>query len=54
MDKKEIKKEFEEFLDSASDETIRDFLKFIKKRKEKKEVSGTETKTVASFKSSLN
>lgn len=36
MDKENIRKEFNEFLDSASDETIKDFLKFIKKRKAEK------------------
>lgn len=36
MDKENIRKEFNEFLDSASDETIKDFLKFIKDRKAKK------------------
>lgn len=39
MDKEEIRKEFNDFLDSASDETIRDFLRFLKDRKE-----GTGTK----------
>ncbi len=33
MDKENIRKEFNEFLDSASDETIKDFLKFLKTRK---------------------
>lgn len=36
MAKENIRKEFNEFLDSASDETIKDFLKFIKDRKAKK------------------
>lgn len=36
MDKDQIRKEFNQFLDSASDETIRDFLRFIKNRKSKK------------------
>jgi len=53
MDKKEIRKEFNDFLDSASDETIKDFLKFLKKRKEDKEIS-EETDTVISIKRSLN
>lgn len=39
MDKEEIKKEFNQFLDSASDETIKDFLQFLKDRKAKKSVS---------------
>ncbi len=33
-DKDEIRKEFNEFLDNASEETIREFLQFIKERRE--------------------
>ena len=36
MDKKKIKKEFNDFLDGASEEQLRDFLKFMKERREKK------------------
>ena len=36
MDKEQIRKEFNEFLDSASDETIKDFLGFIKERRIRK------------------
>ncbi len=32
MDKEQIRKEFNEFLDSASDETVKDFLKFLRNR----------------------
>lgn len=39
MDKDKIRKEFNEFLDSASDDTIKDFLKFIKKRKAEKKAN---------------
>lgn len=39
MDKEQIRKEFNQFLDSASDETIREFLQFIKDRKAKKSAS---------------
>lgn len=35
-DKDQIRKEFNEFLDSASEETIREFLQFIKERREKR------------------
>lgn len=43
MDKEKVRKEFNEFLDSASDETIKDFLKFIKERKAKRNRSGRDT-----------
>lgn len=36
MDKEQIRKEFNEFLDSASDETIKDFLAFLKERRIRK------------------
>lgn len=36
MDKEQIRKEFNEFLDSASDDTIKDFLNFIKERRIRK------------------
>ena len=36
MDKEQIRKEFNEFLDSASDETIREFLSFLKTRRDRK------------------
>ena len=39
MDKEQIRKEFNEFLDSASDETVKDFLKFLKNRKDPKPAS---------------
>jgi hypothetical protein len=42
MNKKQIRKEFNEFLDSASDEQIRDFLKFMKERREKKQANEKE------------
>lgn len=35
-DKDEIRKEFNEFLDSASEEQIREFLQFIKDRREQR------------------
>lgn len=35
-DKEQLRKEFNEFLDSASEETIREFLQFIKERREKR------------------
>ncbi len=35
-DKEQIRKEFNEFLDSASEETIGEFLQFIKERREKR------------------
>lgn len=41
MDKEQIRKEFNEFLDSASDETVKDFLKFLKDRKSSKPASET-------------
>jgi len=44
MDKKQIRKEFNEFLDSASDETVKDFLKFLKDRKTPKPASETDLK----------
>ena len=37
MDKKKIKKEFDDFLDGASEEQLKDFLKFMKERREKKD-----------------
>lgn len=42
MDKEQIRKEFNEFLDSASDETVKDFLKFLKDRKTSKPASETD------------
>ena len=36
QDKDEIRKEFNEFLDTASEDTIREFLQFIKERREKR------------------
>lgn len=36
MDKDQIRKEFNEFLDSASDDTIREFLSFLKERRNRK------------------
>ena len=39
MDKEQIRKEFNEFLDSASDETVKEFLKFLKNRKAPKPAS---------------
>ena len=33
MDKEQLRKEFNDFLDSASDATVNDFLKFLKDRK---------------------
>ena len=36
MDKEQLKKEFNDFLDSASDATVNDFLKFLKDRKAQK------------------
>ena len=44
MDKEQIRKEFNEFLDSASDETVKDFLKFLKDRKAPKPASETDLK----------
>jgi len=44
MDKEQIRKEFNEFLDSASDETVKDFLKFLKDRKKPKTASETDLK----------
>lgn len=38
MDKKQIRKEFNEFLDSASDDTIKEFLNFLKERRMRKSV----------------
>lgn len=42
MDKEHIRKEFNEFLDSASDETVKDFLKFLMDRKAPKSASETD------------
>ncbi|CAM4250432.1 hypothetical protein [Gillisia limnaea] len=36
MDKEQLRKEFNDFLDSASDDTVNDFLKFLKDRKAQK------------------
>lgn len=36
MDKEQIRKEFNEFLDTASDDTVKEFLKFLKDRRLKK------------------
>ncbi len=36
MDKEQIRKEFNEFLDSASNDTIKEFLSFLKERKSRK------------------
>lgn len=36
MDKEQLRKEFNDFLDSASDATVNDFLKFLKDRKAEK------------------
>lgn len=36
MDKEQLRKEFNDFLDSASDATVKDFLKFLKDRKDNK------------------
>lgn len=36
MDKGQIRKEFNEFLDSASDDTIKEFLSFLKERRIRK------------------
>ncbi len=36
MDKEQLRKEFNDFLDSASDATVKDFLKFLKDRKAQK------------------
>ena len=44
MDKEQIRKEFNEFLDSASDETVKEFLKFLKNRKAPKPASETDLK----------
>jgi len=44
MDKEQLRKEFNEFLDSASDETVKDFLKFLKDRKNPKTDSETDLK----------
>jgi len=44
MDKEQIRKEFNEFLDSASDETVKDFLKFLRNRKAPKPASETDLK----------
>jgi hypothetical protein len=44
MDKEQIRKEFNEFLDSASDETVKDFLKFLKNRKDPNPASETDLK----------
>ena len=44
MDKEQIRKEFNEFLDSASNETVKDFLKFLKDRKTPKPASETDLK----------
>jgi len=39
QDKDEIRKEFNEFLDTASEETIREFLQFIKERRDKRSMN---------------
>jgi len=44
MDKEQIRNEFNEFLDSASDETVKDFLKFLRNRKAPKPTSETDLK----------
>lgn len=44
MDKAKIRKEFNAFLDSASDETVKDFLKFLKDRKTQKFTSENKLK----------
>jgi len=36
VDKDQVRKEFNEWLDSASEETVRDFMKFMKERRDKK------------------
>lgn len=36
MDKEQLRKEFNDFLDSASDATVNEFLKFLKDRKGQK------------------
>ncbi len=36
MDKEQLRREFNDFLDSASDDTVNDFLKFLKDRKAQK------------------
>lgn len=54
MDKENIRKEFNEFLDSASDETIKDFLKFIKERKARQQKADPDTKSADPFKNRTN
>lgn len=36
MDKDQIKAEFEEFIDTASEETLRDFVRYMKARRKTK------------------
>lgn len=54
MDKENIRKEFNEFLDSASDETIKEFLKFIKGRKANKKAKSTPREDTDPFKNQFN
>ena len=48
LDKDQIRKEFNDFLDSASEETIREFLQFIKERREQR------TRVTKNLKNRLN
>lgn len=54
MDKENIRKEFNEFLDSASDETIKDFLKFIKDRKANKKAKTEKKNGIDPFRNRSN
>ncbi|WP_168191351.1 MULTISPECIES: hypothetical protein [Antarcticibacterium] len=54
MDKKKIKKEFNDFLDSATDEQLKDFLKFMKERRRKKPEEKAADQKDEPFKDRLN
>ncbi len=43
-DKERLRKELNEFLDSASEDTIREFLQFIKERREKRSLNKFDSK----------
>ncbi len=54
-DKDQLKKEFNEFLDSASNEKIAEFLQFIRERKKAKETEKPEDPSEnPNFKNRLN
>ncbi len=49
MDKEKIKAEFHEFIDTASEKTLRDFVKFMKERRRANEKISSRINEILNF-----